>query len=280
MEPSKHKDPIIEQNTSESDSPVMAQLRQIVIGYLEAHPKLTTNSLSKRCEVSEPTLRRIVKGQVKTLPQISTLLSILTYISNRSQIKEVSDFFGPPLSDHIQTALPSLELFDQNYSAELNTELKDPVKYLIFKRAINHCGVDEMAIRNLFGVYGLNCLNQMVETGILKKEGNNTYFSDVSSYRSSNADFVRNFKNVADYIKPEKLVVNDPLNPYFVNKSDSVNEKTFAKIRKILRATQTKLDRLMSEPESRGNIPYFYIAALDTLDPYSAREITDAESED
>ena len=59
---------------------VADHLRLIITQYLEKRPQLSVNGISKRCNVSEPTLRRIMSGKVKTIPQITTLLDILTYI--------------------------------------------------------------------------------------------------------------------------------------------------------------------------------------------------------
>jgi hypothetical protein len=256
-------------------SEVQAQLRDIVERYLEQHPRLSTNGLSRKCQVSEPTLRRLISGQTKGAPRLNTVLSLLTYLSGKTKIRDIAHTYGGAVESFLLENVTAIDYEDQEFSNEINEELKDPVRYLIFKLALNASGVHPKKIEELFGAHGITQAEHLLDKGFIYIDTKGFVKTKIETYRASFDDFVKNFKSVANYIKPDKLKVKDPLNPYFLNKSDSINSETYQQIRKILKKTQEKIDRLVAEPEAKGEIPFFLLSALDTLDTLSARDLED-----
>lgn len=252
---------------------VVDHLQLVIIDFLKRKPHLSINGISKKCNVSEPTLRRIMTGRVKTLPQVTTLLDILTYLANTSSIREIVRQYPGPIGDFLKEAMPFLEEFDQDYSNALNLELKNPIKYVIYKLAINHIGVTEQKVMELYGNHGLQKLTELMEAGFIYKDANNVCRAKAKSFSGTYADFVRNFKVIADYIKPEKHKNRKALNPFFVNCSDSLNAEAYEKIARLQRSTQRKIRQILADPASKGSIPSFYICAFDTLDIKSAIEL-------
>jgi hypothetical protein len=259
---------------------VVEHLRSVLQQYLQKRPHLSVNGISKRCSVSEPTLRRIMSQKVKTTPQITTLLDTLTFISQTSSVRAIVAMYPGPIADHLKEAMPYLDEFDQDYSNEINEELRDPVKYLIYKLALNHAGVSEDKVIELYGNHGLRLLNDMIEKGYIKKTPNQRCRAKVKTNSSSHQDFVRNFKAVADFIKPNKLRHRKPFNPYFVNMSDSLTPEAYEQIRRILGKTDKKLRKILADPNSKGHLPVFFLGAMDTLDPQSAAEWVEAEDQE
>ncbi|MEO0335394.1 MAG: hypothetical protein AAF202_03315, partial [Pseudomonadota bacterium] len=62
-------------------------LRQVIQAYIDESKYLSVSGFCKKCGVSEPTVRRFLTGKIKTLPQVSTVLDILTYISGETSGK-------------------------------------------------------------------------------------------------------------------------------------------------------------------------------------------------
>lgn len=254
---------------------VVEHLRVVVHHYLEKRPHLSINGISKKCSVSEPTLRRIMSGKVKTVPQITTLLDILTFVANTTQVRELVKRYPGPIADHLLETMPYLEDVDQDYSTALNEELKDPIKYLIYKMSLNHCGVTERKIAELYGKHGLQLLQDLTEKGYIQHSPENIFRAKARVYGGSHKDFVKNFKLIADFIKTDKLQNRKPLNPYFVNMSDSLSVEAYDKIRRLQSQLDKKIRKIVSEESSKGEIPFFYIGAIDTLDLKSAYELAE-----
>ena len=254
-------------------------VRQVVTEYLKRRPHLSVNGISKKCNVSEPTLRRIMSNKVKTTPQITTLLDILTYVSNTTSVREIVKMYPGPIADHLTEVMPYLEEFDQEYSNSLNDELKDPVKYLIYKLAVNHSGVKEQKIVELYGNHGVQMLNDMVEKGFITRGTDRLCKANSMTFSTSHDDFVRNFKLVADFIKPDKLKNRKPLNPFFNNTSDSITAEAYERIRRIQAASYKKICKVLAEDQSKGTIPFFYISAIDSLDLKSPAEWVESEQD-
>ncbi len=264
-------------STSSNSERVVDHLREVIASYLRRRPHLSVNGISKKCGVSEPTIRRIMSQKVKTTPQITTLLDILTFVSQSNSVREIVAMYPGPIGEFLAEAMPYLEEFDQDYSNAINEELKDPVKYLIYKLALNSCGVREAKIIELYGNHGLQLLDDMVEKGFIDRNEDQLCRARAKTFSGSHDEFVRNFKVVADFIKTNKLRNRKPLNPYFVNMSDSLNPEAYEQIRRILSKTDKKLRKILSSRESKGTIPFFFLGAMDTLDSKSAQEWVDDE---
>lgn len=256
---------------------MVEHLRAIIADYLKKRPHLSVNGISKKCSVSEPTLRRIMSKKVKTTPQITTILDILTFVSHTSSVREIVKMYPGPVGDYLAEAMPYLEEFDQDYSNAINDEIKDPVKYLIYKLSLNHAGLSESKLIELYGNHGLQLLQDMVEKGFIQQTEEGVYRAKAKTFGGSHDDFVRNFKAVADFIKPNKLRNRKPLNPYFVNASDSLTPEAYDQIRKLLGKTDKKIRKILADENSKGTIPVFFIGAMDTLDPKSAAEWVEEE---
>ncbi len=269
----------VSSNLKQEDYEPMTVIDQLIGGlndYMKKRPHLSVNAISRKCNVSEPTLRRILSRKIKTLPQVTTVLDILTFLCQEKSVQKIIELYPGPIATYLKEAMPYLVEFDEDYSIELNYELKNPVKYLIFKLAANSAGVRQSKVVEMFGQHGLQMLEEMLQNELVVKS-NGVYRTKARTFKLSNDDFVRNFKLVADYIKPHAATLKDRLNPLFVNRSSSVNADTFEKVVKIQRKALIKINRLLEAAESEGSIPLFLLLGVDTLDSASAAELNTKE---
>lgn len=278
-------DPEVEAEITHGDDPVsgemhpvLAQLQQVMVEHMKGNPQLTLNGISKRISVSEPTLRRIFKGQVKTLINAKTLIEVLVYLSKESDISKIIQKYPGPIGDHLREHASFATENDpsQPYSEDLNRVLKSPIRYLVFKLASNSSGVAAAEIKELFGFHGLGALEELSTLGLVQENGGiyTSEFSIKGGMTLSHDIFVQNFKSVADFIKPDKLgqISNNNL---FVNFSESVSLEAHREIVKIQREALKKCLKVLDSPKSKGSIPTFILAAVDTLSSQSAAEIDD-----
>ena len=249
------------------------QLQDVLEDWFNENPYMNTNSLAQRCRVSEPTLRRIRKGQGKRIPNVSTVIALLSYLSGEKDVKKIVAQYGAPLSDFISEknpevlidAVPSIE-----NSKELGDVLDEPVKYIIYKLSANDSGVSKEKIIEIFGPYGIEQADQLVQMKILEKN-KNFYKGTIEYFSLPLEHFIVNFKATANFIKVENIS-NAPsdLSALIRNQSSSINKKAYSKILRIQQKAQRKIAEIMFAENSKGDIPVFNLVAFDTLDTKSA----------
>lgn len=148
---------------------VLSYLRGELETYFGQNERLSLNSLSKRCGISEPTLRRIYKSKVKTLPNITTIFSLLTYLHGCTDLKVLLGKVPKNVSDFLNQKSDFIEELDEvTYSEDLTRSLSDPVRYLVFKLASNESGVCEDKVAELFGQHGVKVAQSMIHEELLR----------------------------------------------------------------------------------------------------------------
>lgn len=249
------------------------QLQGIMEHYLATYPNVSLNGLAKRCAVSEPTLRRIRKGQTKTLPSVTTIIEILSYILKEDEMDKLIPMVGGPLAKYLKDKTSQLNArADLVVSEELTQTLKDPIKYLVFKLTVHTPGVQLEKVVELFGSYGEKQLLQLEKEGLVIRNENN-FKAKIDYFALSNEVFVDHFKTTADFIKPHKHAsAAKAYSPIFSNYSSSINRKGYSEVVKIQRAANRKIAALLADPKYQGSIPTFALNAVDTLDNICADE--------
>lgn len=253
-------------------SHLLSALQNALKTYLSEKKNLTLNALSKRCTVSEPTLRRIFKGQVKTLPNSTTVLDILMAITGEKNASAIAQKYPGAIASYINSVLPQVVDCATEYDSDLNQTLQNTNKYILFKLASNSVGVSINKITELFGANGIGSAEDLLDQGYLVKS-KNTYFTKIRNFTSSKNDFVKKFQAVAEFIKTKSSMVDINLNPLLANYSESVSPEAYREIISIQQKALLKIRTVMSADSSQGQIPLFLLLAIDTLDSKCAYEI-------
>jgi hypothetical protein len=258
----------------ESIDPVFAALRTILAEYLASKPHMSINSFSKRCKVSEPTLRRIHKGQLKTLPNITTTLDILTTISGKTSASEIAKQYPGPIADFLYKVVPQIEDCQTVYDIDLNEELTNSTKYILYKLSSNYLGVTEETAKELCGTQGLDALKSLLTKKLIKKM-ENSYFSNVRNFTVNKGNFVENIKTLAQFIKIRFSVTQPLLNPLLANYSESISIDAYKEIVQIQNKALENIRKITSNKDNAGPLPVFLFVALDTISNQTAFEIAE-----
>jgi len=254
-------------------------LKSVIEDYIGSSKYLSVSGFSKKCGVSEPTIRRILTGRIKTLPQVSTVLDILSYVSGETSARPLVEKYPGPIAEYLKDRIPQLQFFDPTYDPQLNRELENQVKYIIFKLSLNDSGVTLEKVKELYGQMGENYLNELVQKGYLAKEGE-AYRSVFENFSADLGQFVNHFKATADFIKVKATSsLTDPLQPVIANYSWEVSKDQYKRIQKIQSTALAKIREVLLEKGHSGEIPIFLLAALDTLDLKSASDILQDQSD-
>ncbi len=251
---------------------LLCALQHALQSYLDEKPTRSLNGLSKKCTVSEPTLRRILRGHIKTLPTATTILDILTTLTGEKNTSHLAQRFPGPIADYLNSILPQTQDVATEYSSDLNNELKDPVKYIIYKISSNSSGAHKQKILELFGRHGLQVAEALILKNYLTLE-NEIYFSKVKNFTINQENFIANFKLVADFIKTQNPLAKTSLQSLLANYSESISIEAYKEIIQVQRKALQKIRTIMSDDNSKGPIPLFLLLAIDTLDPQSAHEL-------
>ncbi len=255
---------------------LLCYLQKELRSFIAKNSHLTLNSLSKKVSVSEPSLRRLYKGQIKTLPTMTTILSLLSFINGTDDIKKLLQSLPVEMGKFLESKINYVREIDQlSYSEDLSLRLKDPLDYLIFKLSSHEAGLKEEQLTELFGFLGLERVKQLEKDGLVKWD-ENRWRSLKGNFSLSHELFVDHFKSVASFIKPHKhSSAPNSLSPIFSNFSVSLNKQAYSKLLNVQRQANKKIIEIMTSESSKGEIPTFFLNAIDTLDTKSADEFLD-----
>lgn len=255
----------------------LLNLYTILETHMSMHPNLSVNHLSKKCGVSEPTLRRLHNRQLKRLPTSTNILKLLSHIAKKDRVSELVDFFPGALMDYIKESMTQILESDFSDVTDLTDQLKNPMAYLIYKIAATNGGITQEKIVQLFGMYGEQQLNRLLEQELIYEE-ENTFLAKHKKFSLAPEVFKGHLKATADFIKPDNLT-NSPYkySQTFYNMSSSVNINAYAKILKVKRTAIRKIRDILFNEKSTGDIPIFVIGAIDSLDDKSPYEISQSK---
>mgnify|MGYP000132594173 CR=1 FL=1 len=83
---------------------------------------------------------------------------------------------------------------------------------------------------------------------------------------------------VADFIKTNKFRNRKPYNPMHANCSESIRLEAYEAIVRLQKKTQKKIRKILNGPQNKGDVPFFQIVAIDTLDLKAAFEFENESS--
>jgi hypothetical protein len=245
---------------------ILNELQTNIRTYLDKNTRVSLNGLSKRCAVSEPTLRRIMNGKIKTLPMLSTIVDILCTLNKADSVNDlISIYDGTPIGDFLTNNYNVLSEANFNYefSTELNDALRDNVSYLIYKLSANRSGVTSQKVEQIFGHHGMEKLKNLHNLKLITIN-DNIAKSVAEGFSLSHDQFTPHFKAVADFIKTEQSQVQKK--NLFYNFSESINEQAQKEILSIQKTALKKITKILNDENNAGEIPLFVLSAIDSLD--------------
>jgi hypothetical protein len=245
---------------------ILEQIQTNIRSYLDKNTRISLNGLSKRCAVSEPTLRRIMNGKIKTLPMLSTIVDILCTLNKADSVNELISFYeGTPIGDFLSNnySVLSESSFNYEFSAELNEALRDNISYLIYKLSANRTGVATQKIEKFFGHHGMEKLKYLHSLNLVTIELD-IVRSVAEGFSLSHDQFIPHFKAVSDFIKTEQSQVQKK--NLFYNFSESVNEQAHKEILSIQKTALKKITKILNDDANAGDTPLFVLSAIDSLD--------------
>lgn len=256
--------------STNENSGVNSQLRQLTIAYLDRHQGLTLNALALRCGVPATTMRRLIKSGDAEKSELAphSVLSLISYLLKEKKISSLLKKIDGPVAELLNRSFDQF-IFDEESSAhtldtELNTLFKDKTTYLIYKLAANQCGTSMDEVKNIFGLLGLQKLSELIEKNWIAPDCSN---AEILHAREKNFSVDLALAHqlthaLIDFYKPCDVEAGFNL---FYSLSEGMNQQGIKKIKEIERDAVKKIYDLMNDENNQGDIPYFAVVLSDVL---------------
>lgn len=239
------------------------QLQDIIEGYFTKYPNMSVNSLASKSGVGASTLRRILNNGLKGDPAPHTVLNIASAVTREKRLSVLITMFDGPLGDLLkETFSPYVEMnMVHEMDHELNNELRDFTKYMIYKCAANKIGVRSSWVIDHYGKTGLNKMKEMIDRGFLTG-GPEIYHAKQKNFSLDLDIATGHLPEMVRFYKPSELEKGKNL---FYTLSESLNDDAIKEIKKIQLEAIHKIYEVMSDKKSAGDTHYMSINLMDTL---------------
>lgn len=249
------------QETHESD--LIESLQSMISSYMSKNPQLTLNALAQRSSVPVTSLRRLMNGQQKNEIAPHSVLNLVSYVLREKSLSVLIEKLEPAVAEFLKKHFGHF-IFSSpkhTYNVDLNNELRDQTKYLIYKLAANHNGTDLLTVVENFGSHGKRKADEMIKQGLLTEEGGRLHAKE-KNFSLDLTVAASHLPALVQFYKPENI--GQGLNTMF-SMSESLTPEAVAEIKALQRECVMKMNGIMNDPAKLGNIPYFTINLAETM---------------
>lgn len=245
------------------ETELIQALQNLISSYMSKNSSLTINALAQRSQVPVTTLRRLMSGQQKNEIAPHSVLNLVSYLLREKNLKELLTKVEPSIAEFLQKHFGNFIFASESrvYSADLNQELKDQTKYLIYKLAANHDGTDMMTVVENFGSHGKKKVEEMLGKGLLEQRGERLHARE-KNFSIDLTIAADHLPALVGFYKPESIA--EGKNTFF-SMSEALNMDAIQEIKKLQRKCVMDIHAIMNKEENFGDIPYFTINLAETM---------------
>ena len=226
----------------------------------ESHPRLSALALAKKLDIPNSTFDRISKKEVKA-PSFNHALKIVQEVCGDQSVQDFIRKFYPNMMADFRRVYPgNTEVPFVDSNAEVF--FQSPASFEIMMMATSRAGITEAQTLEEFGKKGLSILKELLEKGILKKEGEKIYIDGTINARQETVHKL--FQNLIGLsYDPSHFGDNKD---WLSIQYDSVNFNVVApQIREVYIKANQKIRELLKAPESKGDEVIWAGLAMDRL---------------
>lgn len=245
------------------ENELIQSLQAMVSFYMSKNPLLTLNALAGRSNVPVTSLRRLMNGQQKNEIAPHSVLNLVSYVLREKNLSIILEKVDGSIADFLKKHFGHFIFSNQKntYNVDLNIELRDQTKYLIYKLAANHNGIDLMTIVENFGSLGKRKADELKTIGLLIQEGDRLHAKD-KNFSLDISIAADHLPALVQYYKPENIA--QERNSMF-SMSESLTHEAIQEIKTLQRECVMKMNAIMNEPKNLGTIPYFTLNLAETM---------------
>lgn len=245
------------------ETELIASLQNLVAAYLAKNPSLTINALASRCNVPVTTLRRLTSGQQKNEIAPHSVLNLVSYILREKNLVTLLTKLEPSVAEFLKKHFGNFIFSSESrvYSSNLNEELKDQTRYLIYKLAANHNGTDLMTIVDNFGSHGKKKADELMSKNLLVEREGRLHAAE-KNFSLDITVAASHLPGLVGFYKPHTMA--EGKNTFF-SMSESLSEEAIQEIKQLQRECVKKMSAIMNDEKNFGDIPYFTINLAETM---------------
>jgi len=239
------------------------QIQRDLKRYFKKNPGVGPEELSLDSGVSAQSIKRIVEGDLTHAPAPHVLLNLLASMKKETQLSLLLEEAEGALGESLRfTYGPFLKMdMPHTSSKELNHELKDSLKYFIYKCSANRSGISKEWLKSNFGKLGEERLQTLTNKGFLQG-GPDIFHGTKKDFSLDLSIAAHHLPQLVKFYKPFEADFGQNL---FYTLSESVNIEAILKIKDIQRNAVEEIYKVLKDPESDGDIPYFTLNLCDSL---------------
>ncbi len=247
----------------QQETELISSLQSLIASYLEKNPSLTLNAFAARSQVPVTTLRRLMSGQQKNEIAPHSVLNLVSYVYREKNLSVLIEKTETVIAEFLRKHFGAFIFASEKrvYSLDLNQELRDETKYLIYKLAANHNGTDIMTIIENFGTLGKKKAEEMLSKGLLVEGGARLHAKE-KNFSLDLTVAASHLGALVDFYKPAAMAEGTST---FVSMSESLSLEAIQEIRKVQCEAVLKIHALMNDQKNFGEIPYFTINLAETM---------------
>lgn len=245
------------------ENELIQSLQNMIASYMSKNTQLTINALAQRSNVPVTSLRRLMSGQQKNEIAPHSVLNLVSYILREKSLSAIITRVDLAIAEFLKKHFGNF-IFAQasaKYDVDLNVELRDQTKYLIYKLAANHNGTDLMTIVENFGAFGKRKVDEMLKLGLLVEEHKRLHAKE-KNFSLDLSIAAEHLPALVQYYKPDSIA--DGKNTMF-SLSESLTLEAIKSIKALQRECVLKIHEIMNDTKNFGPIPYFTINLAETM---------------
>jgi hypothetical protein len=245
------------------ENELIQTLQTMIASYMSKNSQLTLNALAQRSNVPVTSLRRLVSGQQKNEIAPHSVLNLVSYILREKNLSLILEKVEYPIAEFLKKHFGNFIFVGKTntYDVDLNIELRDQTKYLIYKLAANHNGIDFMTIVDNFGSHGKRKADEMRSSGLLQEIDQRLHAKD-KNFSLDLAVAADHLPVLVQYYKPDSIAHGR--NSMF-SMSESLTFEAIQQIKALQKECVLKMNAIMNDAKNLGTIPYFTLNLAETM---------------
>lgn len=222
------------------------------------HPQLNTATLSKKLDVHQSTLSRIEnRGVAKPSLNLALNIARMAYPNEGDYTKLMEQHY--PEYNTVYSGESKKAVFVKKEAEQF---FESPATHEYMLLATSSSGVTEAFVKEQYGQIGLDAINKLVDSDVLKKVGSRFVLGPtLNAGQTTVHKLLQNLINVNYEVEGHGQKGN------FMSVQYNSVDKNYVmpKLAKVLKDAQNEMQRILQDPTSRGDEVVWVGMAMDSL---------------
>lgn len=256
---------------------VKASLKEAFLNYRSERPHLSVRSISKLSGVNRYFLNKLLVNEDNQNPSnldLNQVLLLSKFISEKNSLSEAINSSNREIRDTLSKIFNFDYLLKKEISPKLtHVDLYDTNIYFVLVLASYVKGTKREFVKKILGYRGEQVLRKLLKCDIVTEKRGRIFLSEGNEFTLS-VDVMK--QRIPDYIKYHNFNRGLKQKNYLHVYSEGLNEEAVKKIFKVHEQADHEIQKIISDKESHGDVPFFSVAFMDRF--YDSTEDLDSNN--